>query len=189
MLLTGGAEPHVRLADFGLATLNAVQSRMSRISTVQVAADRRGTWPYMAPEMYASRSAAAAAASRTTDVFALGTLLWELLSAQTAWTGLREMDRLMMMLVRGEGLDPAALPNDTPPAVAATIMACVSVERTARPRLADVLSVLEQAHDRIVSGHFVRAHGASAPRRAGVWRKHARRANVRRKCAVLARAV
>jgi hypothetical protein len=47
VLLTGGAEPRVRLADFGLATVNAAHNRMSRISTAQAAADRRGTWPYM----------------------------------------------------------------------------------------------------------------------------------------------
>ena len=156
MLLTGGAEPKVRLADFGLATVNAAQSRMSRISTVQAAADRRGTWPYMAPEMYRSRAAPAAAASRGTDVFAFGTLLWELFAGRAAWADYSEMDRLRTLLLgtEGEGLELSALPADTPPPVVALLAACLKADRTQRPRMAEVLGALEQALDRVASGHF-----------------------------------
>ena len=45
VLLASGAEPHVRLADFGLATLRAQADRASRISTMALTDTKRGAYP------------------------------------------------------------------------------------------------------------------------------------------------
>jgi hypothetical protein len=151
---TSAGEPHARLADFGLATIKSAAARASVMSAIQHTDDKRGTWPYMAPEMYRSKLSPAAAASRTTDVFDFGTLLHELLSGVTPWAGFTEMDRLSALL-SGENLDAAELPKDTPTSVMALIARCLALNRVARPRMAEVLAVLEQAHENVVSGHFV----------------------------------
>jgi serine/threonine protein kinase len=154
VLLSGKADaPSVRLADFGLATVKSGASRASRISTIAAAEEKRGTWPYMAPEMYRSRTAPPAAASRSTDVYAFGTLMHEVLAARVPWREYAEMDRLGA-LQRGENLDAALLPKDTPPGVAALVARCLALNRAQRPRTTEVLAVLEQAHENAVSGHF-----------------------------------
>ena len=143
----------VRLADFGLATIKSGASRASRISTIAQADEKRGTWPYMAPEMYRSKAAPAAAASRSTDVFAFGTLMHEVLSARVPWREHSETERLAALL-RGESLDAALLPRDTPAGVAALVARCLALDRAARPRASELLASLEQAHENAVSGHF-----------------------------------
>jgi len=47
VMLTRREDPHVRLADFGLATMTSSAARASRISTIQLTDEKRGTWPYM----------------------------------------------------------------------------------------------------------------------------------------------
>jgi hypothetical protein len=44
VLLASSAEPRVRLADFGLATLGAMADRASRISTMALTDDKRGAF-------------------------------------------------------------------------------------------------------------------------------------------------
>jgi len=104
--------------------------------------------------MYSSRSARSVAASRSTDVFAFGTLAWELLTSQLAWDGQTEADRLHA-LNRGESLSLAALPLETPGSVAALLARCMALERHDRPRMAEAMAVIEQAHENLLSGRFV----------------------------------
>jgi serine/threonine-protein kinase len=108
----------------------------------------------MAPEMYRNSAAPPAAASRSTDVYAFGTLVHEVLSARVPWAGFTETERTIA-LREGGNLDMAALPKDTPPSVAALVARCLALDRAARPRAAEVLAALEQAHENVVSGHFV----------------------------------
>jgi serine/threonine protein kinase len=68
---------HVRLTDFGLSSMNSAAARCSRHSSLIHTAERRGTWPYMAPEMYSRKKQMGCVASRCTDMYALGTLMWE----------------------------------------------------------------------------------------------------------------
>ena len=153
VLLSGRADaPHVRLADFGLATVKSGAERASRISAIAAADEKRGTWPYMAPEMYRSRAAPPAAASRSTDVFAFGTLMHEVLSARVPWRDFSELDRLAA-LREGGGLDAALLPRETPAAVLALLARCLALDRARRPRAAELLAALEQAHENVASGH------------------------------------
>ena len=108
----------------------------------------------MAPEMFATRTARAAAASRSTDVFAFGMLAWELLSSQLAWEGQTENVRALA-LARGESLSAAALPLETPISIGALVARCMALERHDRPRMAEAMAVIEQAHENLLSGRFV----------------------------------
>ena len=95
LLSDSSAAPQPRFSDFGLAELRDAAAASSISSVQEEGAAKRGTWPYMAPEMYRSRAAPAAKASRTTDVYALATLCWEVLSGARPWAGWLEADRLV----------------------------------------------------------------------------------------------
>jgi serine/threonine protein kinase len=113
--------------------------------------------------MYRSKAAPPAAASRSTDVYAFGTLMHEVLTTRVPWAGFSEAERVLA-LQHGENLDAALLPKDTPPSVAELIARCLALDRAARPRTAELLAVLEQAHENVVSGHFVRKRARACAR-------------------------
>ena len=129
LLSDRGGSPRPLFTDFGISEL-----RRAAASTTQpqeaATGSQRGTWPYMAPEMFRSKAAAAVAPSRTTDVYALGTLCWEVLTGQLPWDGYTEAERVVA-LRSGEGLALSSppLPLDTPPAVTALLAHCLSARR------------------------------------------------------------
>ena len=155
LLSDRSAAPHPRFSDFGLAELIAAAAASTISSLQEEATVKRGTWPYMAPEMYRLRTAPAAKASRTTDVYALATLCWEVLSGMRPWEGFVEADRLVDLIGGGGlSLESPPLPLDTPAAVKALLAACLSADRTARPRAARMAEVLHQEAQRMGSGAF-----------------------------------
>ena len=87
----------------------------------------------------------------------------EVLTTRVPWAGFSEAERVLA-LQRGENLDAALLPKDTPPSVAELIARCLALDRAARPRTAELLAVLEQAHENVVSGHFVRKRARACAR-------------------------
>ena len=155
LLSDRSATPHPRISDFGLAELRAAAAASSISSLQEEAAAKRGTWPYMAPEMYRSRAAPAAKASRTTDVYALATLCWEVLSGARPWEGFVEADRLVDLRDGGGlSLESPPLPIDTPAAVKALLATCLSADRAARPRAARMAEVLHQEAQKMGSETF-----------------------------------
>ena len=154
-----GAERHVRLADFGFSTLRAVADealRSSQLSRVYAATDVvRGTPAYMAPEMKASRAQGAlvpaVAANRSTDTYAFGTLAWEVLVGERPWEGYDEAARLADIR-SGQTLDIGKLPRILPSESRAVLARCLDRDRSARPRVAEVLQSLEQARDTLEGG-------------------------------------
>ena len=148
------AQLHPRISDFGFSELRAA-GRQSRASSIMQATVRRGTWEYMAPEMYKTGVSPALKASRATDVFALGTLFWEILSGKIPWEGDSEVDR-QLALEEGESLDlgSSALPVDTPAEVKVLLAACLAYNREARPSISRVVEVLHMEAQSMSSGKF-----------------------------------
>src|SRR5256886_13270291 len=79
ILLDAKGEPH--LTDFGLARLVESESTVTR--TLEVL----GTPSYMAPEQAAGNNPAAAGLTRATDVYGLGAVLYQLLTAHPPFAG------------------------------------------------------------------------------------------------------
>jgi len=163
-------EMHVRLSDFGLALARetaASSAAMSstRSSTGETAA---GTWQYKAPEMYRSMVKAAQQASRSTDIYALGTLMWEVLANEVPWSegepgalSWCEADRLAALReirtekgAAGIGLNLNKLAMDTPSSVRDIITSCLAFNKEDRPSIDEVRLRLEQEHDTMLQGEF-----------------------------------
>src|SRR5438132_8185597 len=87
ILLDAEAEPH--LTDFGLARL--VESESSVTQTLDVL----GTPSYMAPEQAVGNNAAVSSA---TDVYGLGSVLYQLLTGQTPFAGATTYETIKLLL-------------------------------------------------------------------------------------------
>ena len=156
-----GVEIEPRLADFGLATISKNVAAMSAMSSVRSTDEKRGTFPYMAIEMFrritmvgkVKKRIEAVEASRTTDVYAVGTLIWEVLTGAVPWKDYNEGERINMLQM-GDTLDFELLPADTPSAIRNTLTKCLSNEREDRPRVDDLRMTLECAVNEIESTLF-----------------------------------
>lgn len=162
VLLSADAPPHARLADFGFAEVKEVISAAAGagggVSQMSTATVERGTRAYMAPEMVraagaASAGGAAAKASRSTDVYALGTLAWEVLSGRRPWAGCADFERDIAVR-RGDTLPLDALPANVPEAVRAAIAASLSLDRAARPPIDALVSAFAAALDVLTADSF-----------------------------------
>jgi hypothetical protein len=152
LLSDRGASPRPRFTDFGFAELRTAASSARASSAL---GEKRGTWPYMAPEMLTEE----AGVSRSGDVFALGTLCWEVLTGKQPWADSTERKRMAAHLKGAEAaatllLSSPPLPVDTPAAVKALLGECLATEKAARPRAARVAEVLHQAAQAMASGAF-----------------------------------
>jgi len=152
--LAADAEP--RLSDFGLAELRKAAATQAAALTARAAAGAYagGTASYKAPEMYRSgRAAPALEASRSTDVYALATLAWEVLVGERPWYGFDEAERVLA-LRGGENLDFARLPDDAPAALAALLARGAALDRAARPSAHELCDGLRAAREQLESGRF-----------------------------------
>lgn len=116
---------------------------------------RKGTWPYMCPRLYLqSDDSPALKPSRATDMFAFGTIAWEVLSGATPWGDVDEVHRVMM-LRKGGSLDMGLLHEGTHEEVRTLIRDCLSNNITGpegtplRPRADHAWGILQRAIDRI----------------------------------------
>lgn len=119
----------LKIADFGIARA-AEETELTEVGTII------GTAAYLAPEQ-----ADGGPVTPRTDLFALGLVLYELLSARRPW----EVERLPD-LARRLTTPPRELPPDTPAPLADVIADCLQIEPEDRPASAgEVAAQIERS--------------------------------------------
>lgn len=121
----------VKVLDFGLARRGAPGSRLHDAIS--------GTPPYMSPEQVLGQPI-----DPRSDVFAFGCLLFECLSAQTAFPGNGTEEHLSAVLA--DEPDWRALPGETPDEVRSLVEACLRKNLHERWRsLAEAAAIIDEA--------------------------------------------
>jgi serine/threonine protein kinase len=107
----------VKLLDFGLAQLRPQPSASDDLVTVSMTGVGivMGTPQYMAPEQIEGKEA-----DVRSDIFALGSVLYEMLTGRRAFAGDTSV-ALAASILKG---DPPAIPSHLPPALARTLSVC-----------------------------------------------------------------
>jgi len=128
----------VKLVDFGIARAD------SRSGTVKTRTGTlRGKVPYMSPEQCRGKKL-----DRRSDLFSLGSVLYELTTGRRPFEGHSEYDTLEM-IVLGELAPPSVHVASYPPELEAIVLRLLSVEPAERYQTADDLLVdLEQLMSR-----------------------------------------
>ena len=91
-----------------------------------------GTPSYLAPEVFQKK-----AYDHKIDVYAFGTLLWELFAREIPFEGLEPTD-VMQKVTKNEGLNLKNIPKD----IAKLINDCRNMDTTKRPEFATILQQL-----------------------------------------------
>jgi len=156
ILITAGGEPKV--ADFGLAHLMASETALTRDGAVL------GTPLYMAPEQV--RGDAAAITPRT-DVYALGAILYELLTGRPPHTGQTSAE-LYARVLTDEPVRPRALVGSLPADLEAVCLR--ALERDASRRYAHAGELADDLA-RHLAGSPVVARAPGPGDAMGRWRR------------------
>ena len=131
---TGHGRPYVKLLDFGIAKLSSFKggAQVGEASAVV------GTPDYMAPEQ-----ARAKTISGATDLYAVGCVLFELLTRERLFEGLNPVD-MMFAHVRKPPRAPSSVVSGVPRNVDAFVLKLLAKEAEARPKSA--LAAREELH-------------------------------------------
>ena len=125
---------HVKLTDFGIAK---AEGRIVRTDTGIV----KGKFAYMAPEQALGR-----ALDRRVDIFALGVLLWELVTGERLFKGDTDAETLLAV-TRCEIESPRTRRPECPEDLEAIVMTCLARDPTERFETASAVSA---ALDKVV---------------------------------------
>lgn len=112
-------EMRVRVTDFGLA-MAATQERLTKTANVV------GTVSYMSPEQISGNEIDA-----RTDIYSLGTLLYECLMGQTPFTG--EIKSVLYRILHEVPMPPRTVGADVDEEVEAILMQCLEKDPAKRP--------------------------------------------------------
>jgi WD40 repeat protein len=166
---TAGADPAVAsfpispsasgvpmVSDFGLATDRAADRRLT------VSGTTLGTPAYMAPEQVRGRSGAVGPAA---DVYALGSILYELLTGRPPFNGATPADTVAQLL-RDEPLSPSQLRPRLPRDLVTVCLKCL--EKSPRRRYASALDLAEDLR-RFRAGEPILARPVGPAERAHRW--------------------
>jgi len=144
-------EGHVKVLDFGIAkeiddgigsgsaaeTIASANTVGSTISSGMIL----GTPAYMSPEQVRGR-----AADASSDIWAFGAMLYELLTRKHAFLGETPADTIAAIL--GQTPDWGILPADVPEGVRSLLRGCLEKSAQARPRdFQEVIALLDQASE------------------------------------------
>ena len=115
---------HVKLIDFGIAKASSSSAKKTETGSL------KGKLRYMAPEQ-----AYGAAVDRRTDIYALGIVLWEMLTMHRMFTGANDLQILDQ--VRAPKIQaPSQLAVDVSPALDRVVLSALAADPALRPQTA-----------------------------------------------------
>ncbi len=130
----------VRVLDFGLAKMREIEGSAVYAAETETSLTNEGrvlgTPGYMAPEQASGKEVGYRA-----DVFALGAILYELLTASRAFTGSSAMD-ILVSLARDNPAPPSTRNPAVPPALDALVERCLAKDPNARPTMEELVHEL-----------------------------------------------
>ncbi|MCX4244816.1 serine/threonine protein kinase [Paraliomyxa miuraensis] len=116
-------EGGVKIVDFGIAKATSIQ-------TATIAGTLKGKIPYMSPEQCRGERV-----DRRSDIFSIGTLLWELTTGVRLFTGENEF-AVIQRVAAGEVPLPTSVRPDYPPELEAIVMRALTADREQRYKTA-----------------------------------------------------
>ena len=136
MMVREDSRLRVRIMDFGLAR-GATESRITKTGTIA------GTLSYMSPEQVA-----ASAIDYRTDIYSLGTVLYECLTGEPPFSG--ELQSVLYRIVHEIPQSPRVLGADINEDLEAVILTCIEKEPGKRPqRASEVAEALRRSQTRL----------------------------------------
>jgi ABC-type transport system substrate-binding protein len=132
-----GGRVRVRIMDFGLARA-AAESRITKTGTIA------GTLAYLSPEQVASASGV----DHRTDIYALGTVLYECLTGEPPFSG--ELQSILYRIVHEIPQPPRSMGAPINEDLESLILSCIAKEQSKRPqRAAEVAEALRRCQGRL----------------------------------------
>lgn len=136
MVVREDSRLRVRIMDFGLAR-GAAESRITKTGTIA------GTLSYMSPEQVAASSI-----DHRTDIYSLGTVLYECLTGEPPFSG--ELQSVLYRIVHEIPQSPRVLGVDINEDLEAVILTCIEKEPGKRPQRAiEVAELLRRCQTRL----------------------------------------
>ncbi|MEP6741939.1 MAG: ABC transporter substrate-binding protein [bacterium] len=131
-----GARVRVRIMDFGLAR-GATESRITKTGTIA------GTLSYMSPEQVAAN-----AVDHRSDIYSLGTVLYECLTGEPPFSG--ELQSILYRIVHEIPQPPRSLGAEINEELEEAVLACIAKEPGKRPqRASEVADSLRRCQTRL----------------------------------------
>ncbi|MFY8352212.1 protein kinase domain-containing protein [Pseudoalteromonas sp. SSM20] len=124
----------LKVLDFGLSHVLGGESQAATI----------GSPAYLAPELYLGQNA-----SKQSDLFALGAVLFELFSGEKAFDG-KSLDVIKAQITTGEAKNLADKHTQLPEAIITLIQNLLVVEPSKRPPLSDLIDAFTDLNDALV---------------------------------------
>jgi eukaryotic-like serine/threonine-protein kinase len=132
------AEQHVKVLDFGLAKQSEVEGTLVTVTVTGTGELVLGTPAYMSPEQMRAQTVTPA-----TDVFALGVILYELLTGHRPFTG-NNLPQLVRSIERDAPKPPSSVDARIPAAFDAVVAKCLAKEPA--QRYANAGALLAELH-------------------------------------------
>lgn len=162
-LIDAGDQLFVKLLDFGISKRIDEPRAGARKLTGEF--DILGTPDYMAPEQALGKTAIV---NHRGDQYALGVILFEMLTGQVPFTADDVME-LLQRVIRDIPVPPSSLREELPPLVDEAILRALSKDPEARyPTIAEFAEVLELASAEFALGSSSQWNRPSLPPRSGL---------------------